>query len=100
METRVSVFVGPKRERDCGEVVHERDGIAVFCEVDGSEIELASVAGFDADVGQLLGDVDGELGFGLFATRGAMNPPKFPFLGAKGTEEEAFAAVAFDSEDA
>jgi len=56
--------------------------------------EFASVAGFDADVGQLLGDVDGEFGIGFFAAGGArMRRNSIP--GAEGAEEEAFAAVAF-----
>ena len=94
------MFVGPEGEGDGGEVVNERDGVAVFCEIHGGEIELAGVAGFDADMGELLGDVDGELGFGFFTAGGAEDAAEFPFLGAEGTEEKAFAAIAFDAQDA
>ena len=65
------MLVRPQSERDGGEVVDQGDGVAVFGEVDGGETKLAGVAGFDADVGQLLGDVDRELGFGFFAAGGA-----------------------------
>ncbi len=92
--------MGPQGERNRGQIIHQGDGVAVFGEIDSGEIKLAGVAGFDADVGQLLGDVDGELGFGFFAAGGAEDTAEFPFLEAEGAEEEAFAAVAFDSEDA
>lgn len=93
-------FVGPEGQRERGEVVDQGDGVAVGGEVDGAQVGAAGVAGFDADVGKLLGDVDGELGFGLFAAIGAEDAAKFPFLGAEGAEQETLAAVALAAKDA
>ena len=77
------MFVGPEGEGNGGDVINQGDCVAIFCQVDSLEIELAGVAGLDTDVGELLRNVDRQFGFGLFATRRAMNPPKFPFLGTK-----------------
>jgi hypothetical protein len=59
LEAGVAVLLGPERQWNGGEVIDERDGVAVFCQVDGLEIELAGIAGFDANVGQLLRNIDG-----------------------------------------
>src|SRR5882724_13072875 len=99
LQPGIALLMGPQGERNRGQIIHQGDGVAVFGEIDSGEIKLAGVAGFDADVGQLLGDVDGELGFGFFAAGGAEDTAEFPFLGAEGTEEKALATVAFDSED-
>jgi hypothetical protein len=100
LEAGVAVFVGPEGEGDGGEVIHERDGVAIFREVDGAQIEFAGIAGFDADVGELLRGVHGELVFGFFAAGRAQEAAKLPFFGAEGAEQEAFAAVAFGTQDA
>ena len=63
------MLVCPEREGDRGEVIDEGDGVAVFGQVDRSEEKLAGVAGFHADVGQLLRDVNWLLALGFFATR-------------------------------
>src|SRR5260370_34400159 len=83
LEAGVAMLMRPECKGNGGEIVDQWNGVAVFCQVDSLEIELAGVASFDADVGQLLSNVDRQLGFGLFATRRAMNPPKFPFLRTK-----------------
>ena len=74
--------------------------MAVFREIHAGEKKLAGVAGFHTDVWQLLCYVDRQLAFGFFAARGAQDAAEFPFLGAERTEEEAFPAVAFHSQDA
>src|SRR5438034_10434647 len=70
----------------------------LFRSVHAGEEKLAGVAGFDADVGQLLGNVDRQFAFLFFAACGAEDSPELPFLGAKGTEQEAFSAVAFGAQ--
>ena len=99
MEAGVVVFGGPESQGEGGQVVDQGDGVAVFGEVDGADVVAAGVAGFYADVGELFGDVDGELGFGFFAAGGAEDAAEFPFVEAEGAEQVAFAAVAFDAED-
>jgi len=100
VEAGVAVFVGPKGEGEGSEVIDERNGVAVFCEIDGANVELAGFAGFDAHVRELLGDVDGELVFGFFAAGGAEKAAKVPFAHTEGAEKEALAAVSFETKRA
>ena len=72
--------------------------MAVFGQVDGAQIELAGFAGFHANVGKLLGYIDGEFLFVVFAAGGAENAAKLPLLKTKRTSEKAFAAVGFGAE--
>jgi len=65
------VFVGPEREGNGGEVIDQRDSVAVFGEINGAQIEFAGVATLHANVGKLLGHIDGQFGFLLLAARGA-----------------------------
>src|SRR5712664_886854 len=90
--------MSPERERNRRQIIYERDGVAVFREIHASEKKLAGVAGFHADVGQLLCYVDRELAFSFFAARGAQDSAEFPLLGAKRAQQETFAAVAFHSQ--
>jgi len=80
LEARVALLVGPECEGNRGQIMKERDGMSVFRQVDRGEKEnLAGVAGFEADVGQLLGlHTTGELAFGPSPACGAMNPAEFP----------------------
>src|SRR5579864_3588009 len=71
LKARVTVFVGPEREGNGGEVVHQRDSVAVFREINRAEVKFAGVATFHANVGKLFGHIDGQLGFLLLAARGA-----------------------------
>jgi hypothetical protein len=89
------VFVGPEGEGKGGEIVNQGDGVAVFGEVDGADVVPAGIAGFDAHVRKLFGDIDRELAFGFFATGGAENAAKIPFVETKGANQPALAAVAF-----
>jgi hypothetical protein len=66
---------------------------------DGADVVAAGVAGFNADVGELFGDVDGEFVFGFFAAGGAEDAAEFPFVEAEGADEVALAAVAFDAQN-
>ena len=99
LEAGVALFVGPKSLGDGGEVVHEGDGVAVLGEVHAGKEKFAGIAGLDAKMGKLLGDVDGEFVFGFFAAGGAKDAAKFPFLRAEGAEKKALAAVAFGTKD-
>ena len=54
--------------------------MAVFGQVDGADLGLAGVTGFDADVGELLGYVDGQFLFVFFAACVAIDSAKIPFL--------------------
>ena len=94
------MLVGPEGEGKGGEIVDDGDSVAVLGEVDGAEVELAGVAGLDAYVGKLLGDVDGQLVFGFFAASGAEKASKIPLAHAKGAEETALAAVPFETKRA
>src|ERR1700674_5760740 len=85
----------PKRERNRREVINNRDGVAIFCEVDRSKIKLAGIAGFDTDVRELLRYIHRQLVLCFFAARRAENPSEFPFLRTKRTEQKSFPAVAF-----
>lgn len=98
LEAGVAVFVGPQGEWDSGQVVNERDRVAIFGQVDRAEEEFASIAGFDPNMGKLFGDVDGKLVFGFLAARGAQDAAKIPFAETKGANEAALAAVAFGPE--
>ena len=100
MEAGVPVLVGPKGEGDNGEIIDKRDGVPIFCEIDGADVELAGVAGLDAHVRELLGDIDGELVFRFFTTGGAEKAAKIPFAHAKGTKEEALASVTLEAQGA
>ena len=80
VDAGVAVLAGPERERDGSEVVDERDGVAVFGEVDGADVEVAGVAGFDAKVRKLLDHINGELALGFFAASGTEDAAKIPFV--------------------
>lgn len=69
--------------------------MAVFGEVDGTKIGATGVAAFGANLRELRGDKDRELGFVSLAATGTENAAEVPFGGAKGTEQCAFGAVAF-----
>ena len=96
----VAVLVGPEGEGKNSEIIDERDSVAVFCEVNGADVELAGVARFDAHMRELLGDIDGELVFRFFAAGRTKQAAKIPFAHTKRAEEEALATVAFDPESA
>src|SRR5216683_3753293 len=98
LEAGVAVLVGPQRQWDRCQIIDEWDSVAVFRQIHTCEVKLAGVAGFHADVWQLLRYVHRELAFGFFAACRAMNPPEFPLLGAKRTEQKPFPAIAFHSQ--
>ena len=85
MEAGVAALVSPEGQRDSGEIVDERNGMTVFGEVYGADVEPAGVAGFDSDVRELFGDVHRELGFGFFAAGGCGVAPGFGADGLAGT---------------
>jgi hypothetical protein len=95
----VVVLDGPEGEGKCGEVVDERDGVAIGGQVDGADVGVTGFTGFYTDVRKLLGNVDRELGFRLLAAGGAEDAAEFPFLGAERAQEEALAPVAFAADD-
>jgi hypothetical protein len=86
VEAGEGVFLGPEREREGGEVVDDGDGVAVFGEVDGADAGFAGVAGFYAEVGELLGDVDGEFFFVGFGAVGAIDSAEIPLVQAERTQ--------------
>src|SRR6266849_7136529 len=98
LEAGVAVLVGPQRQWDRCQIIDEWDSVAVFRQIHTCEVKLAGIAGFDADVGQLLRYVHRELAFRFLAARRAMNPPKFPLLRAERTKQKPFSAVAFHAQ--
>ncbi len=100
MEFGVSMLLRPEVERNGSEFVDQRVGQAVFGEVDGFDVGLASVAAFDADVGKLLGGVDGKLSVVFLAASGADDAAELPFGQAEPAEQAAAAAVALLAQDA
>jgi hypothetical protein len=44
----------PERKWHRGEIIDERHGVAVFGEINPAQVKLAGVAGFRADVRELL----------------------------------------------
>src|SRR5258708_33840351 len=94
------MLVGPERERDGSEIIDQGDGVAVLGEIDGAQIKFAGVAGFHADVGKLLGNVDRQFAFLFLVTKRAENPPKIPFSVAERAKKEPFTAVTFGAQHA
>src|SRR5713226_942216 len=89
------MFMRPQTERNRRRVIDQRNGVAVFRQIDRGEKKLAGIAGFHANVRQLLRDVDWKLTFRLFAARGAQDAAEFPLLRTKRTQQESFPAIAF-----
>ena len=98
LQARIALFMRPQRVRDSSEVVDQKNGVTVFGEVDGSQIKLASVAGFDAHMRRILADVYGQFVFGFFTAGWAKDSTELPLLRAERAEEEAFSAVALRSQ--
>src|SRR3989442_13546498 len=100
LEARVAVFVGPQGKRNRRQIIDQGDGMAIFGQVNGAEIEFAGIASFHANVRELFRDVDRQLVLGFLTARGAQNPAKLPFLQTKGADQESLAAVALRPQDA
>ena len=100
LDAGIALLRGPQRKRHGCDVVDDRNGVAVFGEVDGAEEVLAGVAGIHADVRKLFGDVDGQLCFARFAATGAEDAAKFPLVRAERALQIAFCSVAFRAHDA
>ena len=100
MDAGIALLCGPQRKRHGGDVVDDRNGVAVFGEVDGAEEVLAGVAGIHADVRKLFGDVHRQLCLAGFTATGAEDAAKFPLVGAKRALQIPFCSVAFRAHDA
>ena len=94
MELGVSALLRPEVERDGGEFVDEGVGEAVFAEVDGLEVGVASVAALDADVGELLGGIDRKFGMVFLVAAGADDAAELPLAETESAEQVAAGAVA------
>src|SRR5215470_4789538 len=94
VNSRVPIFLCPKRERDRGEVVRFRNGISVFCQIDRAQIMFARVAALDANVRKLFRDKHGQLVFSLLSARRAQNSAERPFMRAKRAVQKPPPAVA------
>src|SRR5271165_437359 len=90
------MLMRPKRKRNRREIVHHRDGIAIFRQVDRSNIKLASLASLHTNMWKLLRDIHGQFFFFLFPASGTKNPPKLPLMAAKRTDHAALPAVTFE----
>ena len=98
LQPRIPLLAGPKREGDCRQIIDERGSVSVFRQIDRREKKLAGITGFHANVRQLLCYVHRQLGFGLFAARGAQDAPKLPLLRTKRAQQKPFPAIAFRPE--
>ena len=83
LQADVAVLLGPQSEGDGSEVVDYGDSIAISGQVDRAHADLAGFAGFDANMRKLLGHVDGQLLFVLFAASHTIDSAEVPFLKAE-----------------
>ena len=98
MDPRIAFLERPQGMGKGGEIIDKRDGVAVPGQVNGAQIKLARIAGFNANMRRIFGDIDWQFVFGFFAAGGAKDPAKFPFLRTEGAEQESFAAVSFGAQ--
>jgi len=100
MELGITVLLRPEIEWDGGEFIDEGVGEAVLGEVDRFDVGVAGVAALDADMGELFGSVDRELGVVLLTASGTNDAAEGPLGEAETAEQAAAAAVALLAEDA
>jgi len=74
-------------EGEGGDVFDERNGLGFFDQIGGDEVVPAGGAAFEAEVGELLSDVDGEFLEALLTAVGAQNALVGPFVGAVSADE-------------
>src|ERR1700690_1481218 len=78
-----ALLFGPEAERDGRQAVHQRHCVAIFGQINGAQIVLAGLAGFHADVRQLVRNIDGQVVLALFPAKSAQDAAEFPLLRAK-----------------
>lgn len=100
MEFGIPALLRPQVERDGREFVDQGVGEAVFCEVDGLDIGLTTVAAFDANVREGFGGVDGKLGVVFLAASRTNDAAELPFRQAETAEQAAAGAVPLLAKDA
>ena len=84
----------PEIEWNRGDFVDEGVGEAVFTEVDGLEVGVASVATLHADIGELFGGIDRQFGMVFFVATGADDAAELPLAETESTEQVAAGAIA------
>lgn len=94
MELSVSALLRPEVEGDRGEFVDERVGKAVLAEVNGLDVGVACVAALDADIGELVGGIDRQLGVVFLVATGADDAAKLPLAQAESAEQVAAGTLA------
>ena len=89
----------PEVQRGGGNLIDQRNAVAVEGEIDRLEVALTGITGFDSNSRILVGGVARKLLVIDFATSGTKDAAELPFGVTERAEKEALAAVTFGAED-
>src|SRR5438270_7135693 len=89
----------PKAQRDRRQFIYNRNCIAVLRQIDGLDVMMAAIAGFNANVLELVSSVNYQLLDVFFPARGAQQPPEFPFVRTKTANERTLSPISLRPKD-